>query len=156
MAELPVTPPPTAATASTGAGAAPGGAPLGELLKQLAQDSATLVRQELMLAKAELRQNVSSLVKDAVMIAVGAVIALLGGLVFVAFLVVLLGDVLNNYWLGALIVSVLFLLVGGLLAMSGMKKLQKGEVAPTRTIETLKEDKEWLQNEIQHARRELA
>lgn len=152
MADLHVAPPRPA----PGPAASPGGPPLGDLLKQLGQDSATLVRQEVALAKAELRQNVKSLAKDAMMIAVGGVIALLGGLVMVAFLVILLGAVLNNYWLGALIVGVLFLLVGGMLAMTGLKKLQKEEVAPTRTIETLKEDKQWLQSEIQQARQDLA
>ncbi len=150
MADLHVTPRP-----ETGPAAEPGGPPLGDLLKQLTRDSATLVRQEVALAKAELRQNVKSLAKDAAMIAIGAVLALVGGLVMVAFLVILLGDVLDNYWLGALIVGVLFLLVGGLLAMSGAKKLQKEEVAPTRTIETLKEDKQWLQSEIKQARQDL-
>jgi uncharacterized membrane protein YqjE len=133
-----------------------GGPPLGDLVKQLAQDSGTLVRQEIALAKAELRQNVKSLVRDVAMIAVGAVIAAVGGLVLVAFLVILLGSVLNNYWLGALIVGALFVIVGGALAMANLKKLQKEEVAPTRTLDTLKEDKQWLQTEIQQARRDLA
>jgi uncharacterized membrane protein YqjE len=152
MADLHVTPGGTV----NGPTPEPGTPPLGELLKQLAQDSATLVRQEVALAKVELQQNVKSVVRDVAMIAVGAVIAGVGGLVLVAFLVILLGSVLNNYWLGALIVGVLFLLVGGLLAMTNAKKLQKEEVAPTRTIETLKEDKQWLESEIKQARRELA
>lgn len=156
MAELHVTPGRSAERPVNGPPPDPAGPGLGELFKQLAQDSATLVRQEMALAKAELRQNVKSLAKDAVMIAVGAVLAMVGGLVMVAFLVILLGDVLNNYWLGALIVGLLFLAIGGILAMSGMKKLQKEEVAPTRTLETLKEDKQWLQSEIKQARRELA
>jgi uncharacterized membrane protein YqjE len=129
--------------------------PLGELVKQLAQDSATLVRQEMALAKTELRQNLTSMAKDAAMIAVGGVIAAVGGLVLVAFLVILLGSVLGNYWLSALIVGGLFVLVGGVLIMTNLKKLKKEEVAPTRTIETLKEDKQWLQSEITQAKREL-
>jgi uncharacterized protein (DUF58 family) len=78
-----------------------------------------------------------------------------GGLVLVAFLVILLGSVLGNYWLSALIVGGLFVLVGGVLIMTNLKKLKKEEVAPTRTIETLKEDKQWLQSEITQAKREL-
>jgi uncharacterized protein (DUF58 family) len=75
--------------------------------------------------------------------------------VLVAFLVILLGSVLGNYWLSALIVGGLFVLVGGVLIMTNLKKLKKEEVAPTRTIETLKEDKQWLQSEITQAKREL-
>jgi uncharacterized membrane protein YqjE len=152
MADLHVTP----GTADDGR---PGGRDepaLGDLFRQLAQDSATLVRQEMTLAKAELKNNVRSVARDAAMVAVGGVLALVGVIVLIAFLVVAVGDALDNYWLGALIVGVLFLLVGGLLAMSNLKKLKQEEVAPTRTLETLKEDKQWLQSEIKQARRELA
>jgi uncharacterized membrane protein YqjE len=152
MAELNVTP------GRTDDGRAPvGGEPaLGDLFRQLAQDSATLVRQEMALAKAELKSNVKSVARDAAMVAVGGILALVGVTVLIAFLVVAVGDALDNYWLGALIVGVLFLLVGGILAMSSLKKLKNEDVAPTRTLETLKEDKQWLQSEIKQARRDLA
>lgn len=129
---------------------------LGDLFRQLAQDSATLVRQEMALAKAELRSNVKSVARDAVMVGVGGVLALLGGLVLLAFLVVAVGDALDNYWLSALIVGGVFLIVGGLLAMTNLNRLKHEEVAPTRTLETLKEDKQWLQSEIRQARNDLA
>lgn len=152
MADLQTTPHP----AENGRAASRTEPALGDLFRQLAQDSATLVRQEMTLAKAELRENVKSVARDAAMVAVGGVLALVGALVLIAFLVVAVGDALDNYWLGALIVGVLFLLVGGLLAMSNLKKLKAEEVAPTRTLETLKEDKQWLQSEIKQARREIA
>jgi uncharacterized membrane protein YqjE len=153
MAELHVTPPDPMADARAAGGNDPA---LGDLFRQLAQDSATLVRQEMNLAKAELKSNVKSVARDAVMVAIGGILALVGVVVLIAFLVVAVGDALDNYWLGALVVGVLFLLVGGLLAMSSLNKLKHEEVAPTRTLETLKEDKQWLQSEIKQARRDLA
>ena len=153
MAELHVTPPDPAADGRAVGGSEPA---LSDLFRQLAQDSATLVRQEMNLAKAELKSNVKSVARDAAMVAVGGILALVGVVVLIAFLVVAVGDALDNYWLGALVVGVLFLLVGGLLAMSSLKKLKHEEVAPTRTLETLKEDKQWLQSEIKQARRDLA
>ena len=129
---------------------------LGDLVRQLATDSATLVRQEMALAKAELRENVKSIARDAVMIAVGGVVALLGVLVLIAFLVMALGDALNEYWLGALIVGLAFLLIGGLMSVGFLKKLKHEDVAPTRALDSLKEDKEWLTSEIKQARRDLA
>jgi uncharacterized membrane protein YqjE len=136
---------------------APDGEPaLGDLIRQLAQDSATLVRQEVALAKAELQQNVKSAARDVVMIAVGGVLAMVGALSLVIFLILALGDAVNEYWLGALIVGVVFLLIGGLLAMINLKKLKHESMAPTRTLDTLKEDKQWLQSEIKQARRDLA
>lgn len=129
---------------------------LGDLFRQLAQDSATLVRQEMALAKAELRENVKSVARDTAKIAVGAVLAAVGALVMVAFLVLLLGDVVGKYWAGALIVGVLFVAIGGFLAMGAMKRLKKDTLAPEQTLQTLKEDKQWLQSETKRVRRDLA
>ena len=141
----------------------PAGAPrpdaepaLGDLFRALAQDSATLVRQEMALAKAEIKENVRSATKDAVMIAAGGAVLMVGALVLVAFLVLLVGDALNQYWLGALIVGVLFLAVGAFLAKKGLNNLQHDSLAPGQTIQTLKEDKQWLQSEMQQAKRDLA
>ena len=129
---------------------------LGDLFRQLAQDSATLVRQEMALAKAELRENVKSVARDTAKIAVGAVLAAVGALVMVAFLVLLLGDALGEYWAGALIVGVLFVAIGAFLAMGAMKRLKKDTLAPEQTLQTLKEDKQWLQSETKRVRRDLA
>jgi uncharacterized membrane protein YqjE len=154
MADLHVTPPGRDDGRTMEAGSSEPA--LGDLFRQLAQDSATLVRQEMALAKAELKTNVKSVARDAVMVGVGGILALIGAMVLLAAVVVAVGDALDNYWLGALIVAALFLIVGGLLAMSNLKKLKQEEVAPTRTLETLKEDKQWLQSEIKQARRDLA
>lgn len=152
MADLHTTP----AGRSDGMGTGPGDAPLGDLIRQLAQDSAVLVRQEVALAKAELQANVKSVARDLTMVAVGGVIALIGAMVLILFLVLAVGDALDEYWLGALIVGLLFVIVGGLLAKSNLNKLKHESVAPTRTLETLKEDKQWLQSEIKQAKRDLA
>lgn len=129
---------------------------LGDLFRQLAEDSATLVRQEVALAKAELRENVKSVARDTAKIAVGAALAVVGALVLVLFLVLLLGDALGKYWLGALIVGVLFAAVGGFLAMGAMKRLKHDSITPDQTLQTLKEDKQWLQSEMQQVRKDLA
>ena len=139
-----------------GAGAGSGEPQLGDLFRQLAQDSATLVRQEVALAKAEIRDNVKSVARHGAMVAVGGVLALVGTMVLILFLVLLLGDALGEYWLGALIVGALFLIIGGVLAMKAMKSLKQDSMAPEQTIQTLKEDKQWLQSEMKQARRDLA
>jgi len=149
---------PTVRAADGRAPASAGGeAPLGDLFRQLAQDSATLVRQEVALAKAEIRENVKTVARNATMIAVGGVLALLGLLVLVAFLVIALGDALwNEYWLGALIVGALFLIIGGIMAKKALGNLKQESLAPEQTIATLKEDKQWLQSEMSSVRRDLA
>lgn len=144
--------------ATDGRAPAPAGGepPLGDLFRQLAQDSATLVRQEVALAKAEIRENVKTVARNATMIALGGVLALLGGLVLVAFLVMLVGDALDEYWLGALIVGALFLIIGGIMAKKALGNLKQESLAPEQTIATLKEDKQWLQSEMSSVRRDLA
>jgi len=144
--------------AADGRAPAPAGGepPLGDLFRQLAQDSATLVRQEVALAKAEIRENVKTVARNATMIALGGVLALLGGLVLVAFLVMLVGDALDEYWLGALIVGALFLIIGGIMAKKALGNLKQESLAPEQTIATLKEDKQWLQSEMSSVRRDLA
>jgi uncharacterized membrane protein YqjE len=128
---------------------------IGELFRQLAQDSTTLIRQEVALAKTEVRENVKTAARDMTMIAVGGAIAAVGALVLTAFLVILLGSLLANYWLAALIVGLLFVLVGGGLAWSNLNRLRAAELKPEHSIDSLREDKEWLQEEIRDVRREL-
>src|SRR5215212_135979 len=130
MAERVQTQPVATGLAGDGRGPAAAEPQLGDLFRQLAQDSATLVRQEMALAKAELRENVKSVARDTAKIAVGAVVAAVGALVMVAFLVLLLGDVVGKYWAGALIVGVLFVAIGAFLAMGAMKRLKKDTLTP--------------------------
>jgi uncharacterized membrane protein YqjE len=146
--------------AGTGAPTPPSRAPAGEpsigdLFRQLAQDSTTLIRQEVALAKVEMRENVRAAVRDMTMLAIGAGIAALGALVLTAFLVLILGEALANYWLAALIVGAIYLLVGGVMAWSNLRSLRDSELKPEKTIDSLKEDREWIQQEIREARREL-
>lgn len=160
--EIKVTPadrapaPPAAPLNGPAGGPRPGVEPsLGELFKQLANESTTLIKQEMALAKLEMRQNMSTVAKDAALLAVGAGVLLVGALVLTAFLVVLLGDMLDNYWLGALIVGVLYAVIGGLMVVQGKNKLKNDDMRPEATLQTLREDKQWAQAEIQQVKREL-
>ncbi|HEX2091394.1 MAG TPA: phage holin family protein [Longimicrobiaceae bacterium] len=153
MAETRVSPP----TDGRAGGSSPGAEPsLGELFRQLAQDSATLVKQEVALAKVEMRENLKAFARDAAMIAVGGGLLLVGLLALLAALIAGVGDLLDNYWLGALIVGLLFVVGGGVLARKYLGNLRQDGLGPERTIQTLKEDKRWLQSEIQQAKRGMA
>lgn len=133
-----------------------GGDPaLGPLFRQLAQDSSDLIRQEIALAKAEVRQSVGQTVSGAAKIGVAAALVAVGGLVLTAFLVLLLGELLDSYWVSALLVGVVFLVVGGVLALAGIKRLKTVQFAPQETIETLKDDRDWAKAEVQELKRDL-
>ncbi|CAN5782654.1 phage holin family protein [soil metagenome] len=129
--------------------------PLGELFKQLAQDSATLIKQEMRLARAEMQDSIRTITRGAMMLAIGGGLLLIGLLALTAFLIVLLGQALLNYWLGALIVGLVYAVIGGILVMSGKNRLQEADLKPERTIQSLQEDKRWAQAEAQQVKRDM-
>ena len=131
------------------------GRSIGTLLKELRDESATLMRQEIALAKTEMSEKASRAGKNAASIAVGAAVAYAGALVLLFgltmalyFGLVALG--LNHFLSGV----VAFLVVGGGTALVGYMLIQKGvsalkneSVVPEKTVESLKEDKQWLTNQ---------
>ncbi len=131
-------------------------APLGTLLKQLTSDTAELLRQELELAKAEIRETGTRVAKDATKVGVAAGLAFMGGLSLTAFLVIALGRLLNgNYWLSALIVGVVAFGVGYTMVKSAIRDLSQHGIAPKQTLETLKEDQRWASREMRDLKRDL-
>jgi hypothetical protein len=129
---------------------------MGELFKELAQESSTLIKQEIGLAKAEMRENLRRFSKDAVLLAAGAGLLLVSTLVLTAFLVAALGDMLGDeYWLGALIVGLAYAVVGGILLTRGRGGLEHDDLKPDQTIASLREDKRWAQAEVRQAKRDL-
>src|SRR5688500_3366524 len=93
---------PRVARRDTGADAAAGAEPsLGDLLRRLTTDTGELVRQEMTLAKTELREAGGTLARDGTKIGIAVGLALAGVLTLTAFLVIALGDALDNYWLSA-------------------------------------------------------
>ncbi|NIR60558.1 MAG: phage holin family protein [Gammaproteobacteria bacterium] len=126
-----------------------------ELLRELADEGTALVRHEVTLAKLELKQTAAAIARDGVRLGIGIGLALVGGLALTAFLILVLGALLDGaYWAGALIVGAVFVLVGGILAWTAMSNLREQEVMPDETIDTLNEDKRWLQREARDFRRE--
>jgi hypothetical protein len=112
---------------------------LGELFGDLTRDTATLVRQEVALAKAEVSQKAADVGKDAGMIAVGGALAYAGLLVLLGAFVLMLALVMPG-WAAALIVGALAAGIGAAVAMSGLKKLKNVDPVPRQTMQTLKDD----------------
>ncbi|HEX6939250.1 MAG TPA: phage holin family protein [Longimicrobiales bacterium] len=126
-----------------------------DLLRELAGQSAALVRQEANLARLEMKETATAIGGDAVKIGIALGIAAAGGLALTAFLVLVIGNLLDGaYWAGALIVGVVLLLIGGLLAKRAVSNLKHIEVKPEETIDSLNEDRRWLQREARDFRRE--
>jgi hypothetical protein len=128
--------------------------PIGELFRQLSEDATRLIRQEVALGKAELRETGSALARDAGQIGIAAGLGYLGALAATAFLIVGLGTLLANYWLAALIVAVVFLGAGAVLGKRAVTDIRERDLKPTQTIETLRADAEWAKREVAEVRRE--
>lgn len=125
-----------------------GAAGLVTLLRDLAEDTRTLVQQEIALAKAEATHAAKRLVVDSAWIGAGAAVLAVGGLCLVLALALGLGALLDSYWLGTLITGGILFLIGALMAWKGVRDLKSGGFAPTGTVESLKEDRDWAQREV--------
>ena len=115
--------------------------PLGALLRELAEGSTSLIRQEAQLARLELTEALRGVGKGTAFIVSGGVLLLLGALAFLTGLILLGGDqwLRDRYWLAALIV---FVPAGGvaLWCLSrGSTLLSPRQLAPDQTVATLKE-----------------
>jgi uncharacterized membrane protein YqjE len=120
--------------------------PIGELLKQLAGETTTLVRQELELAKSEMREKGKKAGPGFGMIGAAGGVALLALGALTACLILALDGAMPN-WLAALIVAVVYGAVAAVLYIRGKEKVDDvGSPAPRQTIETVKEDLQWAKH----------
>lgn len=120
---------------------------LGELFSELANETSMLVRQEVSLAKTELTQKAVSVGTN-----VGFLVA--GGLVgYAALLAILAAAIIGlSYfipaWAAALIVGAIVGIVAFVLISSALAALKKTNLTPTQSVESIKEDAEWLKNQV--------
>jgi hypothetical protein len=126
---------------------------MGDLLGQLSQQASMLVRQEVDLAKAELRQKGKRAGFGVGLIGGGGLLALGAFGALTATLIGALATFLDA-WLAALIVTVVYAAGAAALALTGRERVHAvGSPAPTQTIQTLKEDVQWAQSQIRSGSR---
>lgn len=119
---------------------------LGELLGDLTREITSLVRQEATLAKAEMTRKLSQVAKDVGFLAAGGAVAYAGLLALVAALIIGLADAGMEWWAAALLVGVVVAATGGYLVFKGLNALRQQDLTPSQTVETLKEDAQWIRN----------
>jgi hypothetical protein len=126
---------------------------IGELVKDLAGETSTLVRKEIDLAKAEMTERAKLAGKGAATLAAGAIAALLALGALTAGLIAAL-DLAMPTWLAALIVAVVYAAIAGVLAQTGRKQVQEATPpVPEETIESVKEDVQWAKTRTRSATR---
>jgi uncharacterized membrane protein YqjE len=118
-----------------------------DLLSELVSEIQTLLRQEIALTKAEMSRKIKAYSKDVALLVAGATIGFVGFQALVATTIILL-DLFLPLWLSALIVTALLLIGAYVLVRRGMDDMQQRSITPEQTVESLKEDKEWLQEEM--------
>lgn len=120
---------------------------LGELFAELSRETATLVRKEVELVRVEMSAKAARVGRHAAYIAVGGAVAYAGVLVLAAALVILLELAGLTWWASALIVGIGIALIGYLFVQRGISALQRDNLAPTETIETMKENAAWAKGQ---------
>ena len=125
---------------------------IGELVKDLASQTSTLVRQEIQLAQAEVTQKGKVAGKGAGLLAGAAVFAVLALGALSAALITLLDDAMPT-WVAALIVMALWAIVAAVLAKAGQTALQRATPPAPQTVETVKEDIQWAKTQTGSAGR---
>jgi Putative Actinobacterial Holin-X, holin superfamily III len=121
---------------------------IGELFGQLTQDMTLLVRQEIQLARTEMSDKLSRFTTNLVSVLSGGFVAYLGGLALVAALILAVRDLANiSLALSALIVGAVLAIVGYVMLQKGVKELKRVDLAPRRTVETLKDDVQWAKEQ---------
>ena len=120
---------------------------LGELFGELTAGFSTMFRQEIALAKAETKEAFAHATKDMLFLAAGGFVLCAALYVFLAAAVIGLSEVVPM-WLSAIIVGVVISLIGCILVQKGLKDLKTRTFKPQRTIESVKEDEEWVKAKI--------
>ena len=124
-----------------------------ELLKQLSTETTTLVRQELELAKAEMAEKGKEAGKGIGMFGAAGVVGLLALGAFTAFLIAVL-DTAMETWPAALIVTVVYAAIAGVLALTGKGRLKNaGPPVPEQTQDNVKEDVRWVKTRARSSSR---
>lgn len=120
---------------------------IGELLRDLANDSTRLVRDELTLAKTEAQEKVSQVGAAVAMMAIGAVLAIPALVLILQAVVTLLSNFMWD-WVAMLLVGVVIAVAGYLLVRKGQNDLSAGKLAPERTAANLRRDVRLVQEKV--------
>lgn len=120
---------------------------LGDLFSELANETSMLVRQEVALAQVEVTQKATRVGKNVGYLAVGGAIGYAALLAVLAAIVIGLGNFIP-LWLSALLVGAVVGIIAYFLVSSALTALKNTDLKPKQTVETLKEDAQWLKKQM--------
>ena len=127
--------------------------PVGELVKEATEQAQTLVRQEIELAKVELSEKGKKAGIGAGMFGAAGMLGLYAVGALTATIILALATFLPG-WVAALIVTVIYGAIAGILALRGRSEVrQAAPPMPEQAVETTKEDVRWVKTRAQSGRR---
>ncbi len=121
--------------------------PLSDLFRDLMNETKVLIQQEILLLKLEMSQKATQAGKDVAFIAVGGALAYAGLLVLLAAATLALALVIPG-WASALIIGLVVVGIGYGLIQKGISDLKNINPAPQKTIDSIKETKQWTTNAL--------
>jgi hypothetical protein len=127
---------------------------IGTLLRGILTDLRELMREEIALARVEIREQAGRAKLAAASLGVAAAALAFGATFLLVAIAVGIADLLNwPVWIGFLIVALLLSICGIVLLSTGRRRLQSVRPMPEQTVETLKENSEWIAKRLSSARR---
>lgn len=129
----------------------------GDLAHQLSEQASRLIRQEMQLARLEMTEKISKMGRNAVYIAIGAALGYAGLLALVQAAINGLGTGIWRYenswlwlavWLAPLVIGLVVAGIGYAFIQKGLSALKKESIVPEKTLDTMRENKQWLEKQI--------
>jgi hypothetical protein len=129
------------------------------LLRDLRDETTTLLRQEVALAKTEVKENVSRLGGHIAQIAIGGFVAYAGIIVLLIGIGHLLGALLVRagmseqlaQWLAPSVIGLIVALIGWAMLAKARSAIGHDDLTPRRTLDTMRDNKQWAQSKLHHS-----
>lgn len=130
---------------------------LGDLFSELATETSTLVRQEVALAQVEITQKATTVGKEVGFLVVGGAVGYAAALVLLSAVVIGLTQLISSIsgwtlitsaWISSAIVGAIVAGIAYVLVTNALAKLKNTDLAPRKTIESVKEDAQWIKDQV--------
>ncbi len=119
----------------------------GDLLRDVLRDMSEIVRGEIRLAKAEMGEKARKGANVGGLFGIAAAGGLLAAMAITACCIAALA-LLLPLWLAALIAGALLAMAAGMAFLAGRERLKRLDIAPQRTVETMRENLRWAKHRM--------
>jgi len=119
---------------------------IADVLQDIVRNIQEIVRSEVRLAKTEVRDEAAKAKTAGILSAAGAITGIFGAGFVLLAIVYALSTVMPN-WAAALIVGLVLAITAWAVLNAGLNRFRKVHATPERTMETLKENVQWVQQQ---------